>query len=442
MKEFTRTQWTDYNARDVWEPRFRQISRMSRKVEVETVLNRLRDVAMPALVLYEFNGLKLPRPLVAKILGVHSAPQVFHNQVVPWKEGEPFNLRTVIGKEDDVNSFMKAYCNREDTLVGTLLGYPKCCSEAFTQRWKIQNQRDFTWDMMGVKNNLNTAVIDPFYRLNPMYSKLGLRYIYHMPCSVRCVKSNSMANAYRKLWGKEESRWLDEIFRWPVEWSSLHGAAEIRTPVCKIITDTDPTDVEQVIQFPRRGYPDEGAVGNRFPYTGEEELHSNNGFSSEAAMSEAHAVVLAASNEAKRVISITDPGSGNGLLLHKLGLMHVGVRDLLGIDSNHHAIEQGRRRFTDIDFIKCNIFDAPDKVHPVDGYRNADLIVFMPGRLLECPDEAQEFVDSLRFRYLLLYGYTAYAHKVCDLKKQYWPECKVLSEVVGDTAFATLLEKP
>jgi hypothetical protein len=407
---------------------------MSREVEIETVLNGMRSISMPALTLYEFNKLNLPRPLVAKLLGVHSAPQVFHNQVVPWQKGEPFNLRTVIGKAADVDRYIKAYCQKDDTTVGCMLGYPKCCAEAFTRRWKDQKQRDFTWDMMGVKNSMNTAVIHPFSRLNPMFSKLGLRVLHHLPCSIRCEPSNRIAEQYFELWSEQERKWLDEILRWPVEWSALHGAAEIRTPVCKIITDTDSTATEYVVQFAGKvPLPEGSAEGNRFPYNSDIDTHSNNGFSSKEAMIKAHAVILAASREAKDIRSISDPGCGNGVLLNALSLMHL-LSDLTGIDLNHHAVAQGRKMFPVIKFIESNLFETTFK-------KDADLVVFMPGRLMERPDKAEKFVQELNFRYLLLYGYSAYSHKVMELKKRYWPDLTVINTAVDDCGVALLLER-
>jgi hypothetical protein len=60
--------------------------------------------------------------------------------------------------------------------------------------------------------------------------------------------------------------WLDEVLAWPVEWSALHGIAEIRTPIAKVAMQTDATASKYTIQYPGRGYPREGARGLVFPY--------------------------------------------------------------------------------------------------------------------------------------------------------------------------------
>jgi hypothetical protein len=68
----------------------------------------------------------------------------------------------------------------------------------------------------------------------------------------------------------EEMRWLQDILSWPYEWSSLHGIAEIRTPVVKVAVPTDATACTYTVRLPGTSYPREAADGNRFPYRREE----------------------------------------------------------------------------------------------------------------------------------------------------------------------------
>jgi hypothetical protein len=72
----------------------------------------------------------------------------------------------------------------------------------------------------------------------------------------------------REIGFSEEMDWLVEILRWPVEWSALHGIAEIKSPVVKIITQTDATARKYVVRHAGDHYPEEGAHGLGFPYRG------------------------------------------------------------------------------------------------------------------------------------------------------------------------------
>jgi hypothetical protein len=70
----------------------------------------------------------------------------------------------------------------------------------------------------------------------------------------------------REIGFSEEMDWLVQILRWSVEWSALHGIAEIKTPVVKIITQTDATARKYVVRRAGDLYPEEGVHGLSFPY--------------------------------------------------------------------------------------------------------------------------------------------------------------------------------
>jgi len=117
---------------------------------------------------------------------------------------------------------------------------------------------------------------------------------------------------------EQEMDWLLEILSWPVEWSALHGIAEVKTPVLKVSTRTDATPGKYVVRRQGDAYPAEGAQGLAFPYrmprrpllTQSPSFHrglvnplqsrpsrpswyaSDNGFASELAMESAHAAIL------------------------------------------------------------------------------------------------------------------------------------------------------
>ena len=60
--------------------------------------------------------------------------------------------------------------------------------------------------------------------------------------------------------------WLLEILSWPIEWSALHGIAEIKTPVLKASTRTDAAPCKYTVRRQGDNYPLEGIRGLNFPY--------------------------------------------------------------------------------------------------------------------------------------------------------------------------------
>jgi hypothetical protein len=59
---------------------------------------------------------------------------------------------------------------------------------------------------------------------------------------------------------------MSEILSWPVEWSCLHGIAEVKTPIMKMITDTDATASKFVVRLQGASFPTEGSSGLTFAY--------------------------------------------------------------------------------------------------------------------------------------------------------------------------------
>ena len=97
-----------------------------------------------------------------------------------------------------------------------------------------------------------------------------MRPVPHLPCGPTCQHTIALADRLRDVGRRAgfaaEMDWMTEILSWPVEWSSLHGIAEVRTPVLKLSTRTDPLARTYVVRRQGDRYPDEGANALRFPY--------------------------------------------------------------------------------------------------------------------------------------------------------------------------------
>ena len=105
---------------------------------------------------------------------------------------------------------------------------------------------------------------------NMLWRWIGVRAVPHLPCSFDCAGTIRFGEQFlalgRRLGYAEEIGWIEEILSWPVEWSALHGIAEVKTPVLKMITATDATPYKYTVQIKGEKYPSEGATGLYFPY--------------------------------------------------------------------------------------------------------------------------------------------------------------------------------
>ncbi len=61
--------------------------------------------------------------------------------------------------------------------------------------------------------------------------------------------------------------WLRHILAWPMSWSSLHGVAEVKTPVLRYVRDTPYSATTLSVRWPGEATPALAAQGLGFPFS-------------------------------------------------------------------------------------------------------------------------------------------------------------------------------
>lgn len=296
-REFTRTTWSSAAAQQVWQPRIQAAAKAWMEVEVLSVMSGYRQAA---LVFGREIADQFKLPVV----------QVGPNRFAVG----PMQMELKQAMED-----------RDDDTVGRLLRFPACCRNFFDQTWGAGMQ-DTTWEMAHTTGH-EVTVSGPV-EANILGRWLGIRWVPHLPCSFMCNATVRAGEVYRDLMRElspEYAKVVDEVLNWPVEWSALHGLAEIKHPVVKAISRTTYTARKFTVRRNGTMYPAEGARGIAFPYRVDipqpmkfiRPSHAVNGFSSAKAMDAAHAMVMQAV-AAGPVERLIDLGCGNGLLMDKL----------------------------------------------------------------------------------------------------------------------------
>ena len=262
LPEFARRAWVGDRAREVWEPRLERITRAWWQIEWRSVLAGLRPCAVIIADPQEFvaqAGLWLND-------GLQALP-------VDWSATPGF-FRIVVGKPPDVVVFQRASDAGDNRAMAGLLGHPSCCAEFNLRVWLEQSLEDTTWPMaQATAANLNGAAnleaTGP-PEANILWRWMGIRAVPHLPCRFDCPPTVELGKRFIQL-GRDsgfhdEMNWLLEILSWPVEWSALHGIAEIKTPVLKVSTRTDTTARRYIVRRHGDAYPKEGAQGLKFPF--------------------------------------------------------------------------------------------------------------------------------------------------------------------------------
>jgi hypothetical protein len=345
----------------------------------------------------------------------------------------------VVGHAKAVAEAEIAFRTQQSTALGAILGYPRCCTAFFAEVCDSQRFIDTSWKMAERSSLTNgqasigdlTIVTSAPAELNLFLRWLGIRPVFHLPCCLTCEASigvaREIAAVATQVAGAEEIASIYRILRWPIQWSALHGIAEIETPVLRIATRTDSTalkytvriqgDLESVVHAAR---------GNRFPFVeprsrhngrrirsaavprtetdAEQWVYVENGYRSLEHMERAFGVV-AEPLLSRLPRSVVHLACRNGALLQFVAERSPGLT-LSGIDSDITRITRARQllpahaaRFR---IARLDDAELPPLLEEVDAY------VVMVGRLLELPvDRAQALVAAMRAksRGVLLYAF-------------------------------------
>jgi hypothetical protein len=277
LPDFTRINWVSQQAEERWANRLARIKYRFSLLEVLSVSERQRRCCIVCVspvelveqvkfwLKYDLSFLPIDRIGVSRF--------IYSSTAVPLAQNNNFVYKVVVGKPKELKKFLEAWTSSNDLQIGSLLGYPECCIRFFNNHWTIQGHIDTTWAMAMQTGNkhVNDRIveIDGPPHTNILWRWVGVRAVPHLPCSFDCKNTITFAKAFWKCANASQSKeyeWLNEILSWPVEWTALHGIAEIKTPILKVTARSDATPNKYTVKKIGHGYPPEGAKGLLFPY--------------------------------------------------------------------------------------------------------------------------------------------------------------------------------
>jgi hypothetical protein len=276
LPNFVRITWVSDTARSAWEPKLRRVAEIWLDIQWLAVLSGLRRCSLAWVPPWYFATRYKKwseRDLDALLVGMElSASSNFITTPVNEK-ANAFSLRVVVGRRQDVDEFKTLLDMDDRQAMGVRLGLPSCCIH-FDQERQRQGFLDTIWHMSvaSVPNyggEFEIEVEGP-NETNIFWQPVGICAVPHSPCRADCTSAIQLGKDLTEI-GKsagfvDEMNWLSEILSWPVEWSALHGIAEVKTPVLKISTRTDATAHKYTVRRKGVSYPPEGGQGLKFPY--------------------------------------------------------------------------------------------------------------------------------------------------------------------------------
>ena len=265
---FHRLTWVNDQARAVWEPRLQAIARARPRIFAHATRAGLYSCALLQLTDAEIS--ELEKWLQGK--GDYAIARLDGTELE--RVSAPNHRHIVVGRLKEVEAFTAAWPSDQRATLDDLRNLPPCC-QAF--RNKVRDEWKLVDTVLAQALNTPGAVIaDGVVQiaspklLNPLPASLGLLPLAHTPCSFDCHASLLMAKAWletaRANSFDEEMRNLESLLSWPMEWSALHGIAEIRMPILKMVANTDATAETYRVRLLSDIYPDEGVTGLHFPF--------------------------------------------------------------------------------------------------------------------------------------------------------------------------------
>jgi hypothetical protein len=473
LPDFTRVSWVNDTVHDTWGPRLARVNRAWSELEWASTATGLRRCALlwrsPSDRDAHVEQWRKCRLSALSLSNAHQPPTTGDHGVQenaqenrtnipdPSRNSAGQNLTiTVVGRQlDDLHAFQHAWHSHDHDVIGSLLGYPDCCRLMFGAFWST-GATDPTWPMAcateHAQRNGLTVTVGGQDNANILWRWLGIRTVAHLPCSFTCPQTAQIGERNLELGHNaglvQEIAWLRELLSWPVEYSALHGIAEIKTPILRVATRTDATAEKYIVRRDGTGFPEDGAHGLRFPYRAPVPLtlrqrkpatstpvsnaatkkakwyFSDNGFTSAQAMTKAHRplVELAQQVLQTQAGNILDLGSGNGALLAAIQSRCPAVHPV-GVEINPTAVAHaatvlqhppGANKNQTIGQIRQgDLFDTTTW-----GDRDYALAILMLGRLAEHQNIADTFLQTLgqRCATLLVYLYGDWAqHSLKEL---------------------------
>ncbi|MEZ6049638.1 MAG: methyltransferase domain-containing protein [Planctomycetaceae bacterium] len=473
LQDFTRISWVSEEARNVWEERVSGINKMHSYLEWASVVSGVRECGLQMLDERQLSE----RPITLRSHGIDlavlkrvNAVSAYQSRISDATLGADQVSWCVVGATERIAEFRDAFVGSDNATMGRLLGYPECCIEYFQDFWVEQGLIDSTWSSAV---NTSSAVMSSGMvtcgatKCSAHLRWIGVRPVFHLPCAINCPKSEEIADQLAGLAQKyqfvNESRWLSELISMPVEWSSLHGIAEIKTPLFKIVTNTDAAAGKHVVRIEGTQYPAEGASGVVFPFQMrqeeptqrlmsavefvelnaskkgkliEREHYTDNGFTTHYAMERAHSPVVSAcigllselTGGERRVL---DLGCGNGMLLRRVAEEGSGVA-IAGIDCDYQKIERAidLNGIEDSEFVCGDMFNT-EILERQFGSR-IGVCILMLGRLSEVPTENAvrllKWIETSAQK-VLVYAYTDYLRNRMSLGSLADELCIELDEI-------------
>jgi len=279
--------WPNPEFKTYWKTRIERIAFEASNAEILSVVSGQRDVTWQTVseedVFYFQDRLLRDHGLVSRGFKAVAAFSGFAHRHYPPAPGQRKFFCVVAARSDmEINAFLAAEAAGDNSEQGRLLGYPRCCSQFFSENWRegfidpiwqaavnsIRENGGTIWNRGGKTFvDLEDSILGAGLS-NAMLRYIGIRGAFHIPHSFSCRETMEIAEERLGLMAPEAAADVRVLLRLPMEWSVRNGIALVKTPYFYIETESVPTSEYYRVRLEGRipgGCPP-GAVGITFPF--------------------------------------------------------------------------------------------------------------------------------------------------------------------------------
>lgn len=266
---FCRLSWVSDAARELWQPRLMRLAMLQGELALQRVLHGKARCAVAAVQPAQIGSLW--QRANSRGLGVETLPGAPPgDSSTPGELGQRDAQWLLIGSAADraeARRLLEDKSAEGRDALAALLGVPACCRRAAAE---LPAGAEPLWEMVGGAVRDSPAVVSAVPHLNPLFARIGVRAVLHQPCSFHCEASAAAAAEslalLRAAGFATEVDWLAQVLGFATSWSALHGIAEIKTPLFRLITETAPTAERRALHRPGTAELEHAGRGLGFPY--------------------------------------------------------------------------------------------------------------------------------------------------------------------------------
>jgi hypothetical protein len=243
LKPFVKIAWKSNSIKNEWAETFRVAGQLSFKAEYEMVKQNLRKANVFHMTPQNFDTqietITKDKLVFLPMLKSKSYSGFSHKHFpIDKLDMDSFVYGVVTRDLETANKFVEASKHSDHVTQGQLLGYPKCCCEAFQNNWLNKHALDPCYEAaintLGHKiDDDKTMHVKGYPLLNSMLRYFGIKISPFFPCNFKCDNALKVGETWFKLMksmDEDVANKIEGLLNQPLTWSLHKSIIYIKTP--------------------------------------------------------------------------------------------------------------------------------------------------------------------------------------------------------------------